>query len=100
MVGSSLTMAMRRDIAGEYSPSGVQSKRLPSLCQNCSARCHRRAARGAGSGSPMPSRTREARVKHLVRFLGLAAGLAFAAGMVLAGIALLLAMPTYAVPLQ
>jgi Ca-activated chloride channel family protein len=39
---------------------------------------------------------REARVKHLVRFLGLAAGLALAAGMVLAGIALLLAMPAYA----
>ena len=35
-------------------------------------------------------------MKHLVRFLGLAAGLAFAAGMVLAGIALLLAMPAYA----
>jgi len=48
----------------------------------------------------MPPRTREARMKHLVRFLGLAAGLAFAAGMVLAGIALLLAMPAYAVPLQ
>jgi hypothetical protein len=43
---------------------------------------------------------REARVKHLVRFVGLAAGLAFAAGMVLAGIALLLAMPAYAVLLQ
>jgi hypothetical protein len=43
---------------------------------------------------------REARMKHLVRFLGLAAGLAFAAGMVLAGIALLLAMPAYAAPLQ
>ena len=35
-------------------------------------------------------------MKHLMRFLGLAAGLAFAAGMVLAGIALLLAMPAYA----
>jgi hypothetical protein len=50
----------------------------------------------------MPPRTpkREVRVKHLVRFLGLAAGLAFAAGMLLAGIALLLAMPAYTVPLQ
>ena len=35
-------------------------------------------------------------MKHLLRCLGLAAGLAFAAGMVLAGIALLLAMPAYA----
>ena len=35
-------------------------------------------------------------MKHLLRFLGLAAGLAFAGGMVLAGIALLLAMPAYA----
>ena len=39
-------------------------------------------------------------MKHLVRFLGLAAGLAFAAGVVLAAIALLLAMPAYAAPLQ
>ncbi len=35
-------------------------------------------------------------MKHLLRFLGLAAGLAVAAGMVLAGIALVLAMPAYA----
>ena len=48
----------------------------------------------------MPPRPWEARVKHLLRFLGLAAGLAFAAGMVLAGIALLLAMPAYAGPFQ
>jgi hypothetical protein len=39
-------------------------------------------------------------MKHLLRFLGLAAGLAFAAGMVLAGLALLLAMPAYAALLQ
>jgi hypothetical protein len=35
-------------------------------------------------------------MKQLFRFLGLAAGLAFAAGMVLAGLALLLAMPAFA----
>ena len=39
-------------------------------------------------------------MKHLLRFLGLAAGLAVAAGIVLAGIALVLAMPAYAGPFR
>src|SRR6266480_4669525 len=101
MVGSSSTMAMRRDIAGEYSPSGAQ----PSACHRF-ARIARRIASAAPRVAPLrglqcsQNTQREARMKHLVRFLGLAAGLAFAAGMVLAAIALLLAMPAYAAPLQ
>src|SRR6266705_2739884 len=102
MAGSSSTMAMRRDIAGEYSPSGVH----PSACHRF-ARIARRVAIAAPRATPVlgpqclpEHRTREARMKHLLRFLGLAAGLAVAAGMVLAAIALLLAMPAYAAPLQ
>jgi Ca-activated chloride channel family protein len=56
----------------------------------------RRAWRRFGVSNASQNSKREARMKHLVRFLGLAAGLAFAAGTVLAGIALLLAMPAYA----
>jgi hypothetical protein len=60
----------------------------------------RRASRWFRVSNASQNTQREARVKHLVRFVGLAAGLAFAAGMLLAGIALLLAMPAYAVPFQ
>jgi hypothetical protein len=60
----------------------------------------RRAWRWFGVFNASQNTQREERVKHLARFVGLAAGLAFAAGMVLAGIALLLAMPAYAVLLQ
>src|SRR6267143_1549382 len=95
MVGSSSTMAMRRDIAGEYSPSRAH----PNACHRF-ARNARRLATAASRrfkvSNAFQNSKREARMKHLVRFLGLAAGLAFAAGMVLAGIALLLAMPAYA----
>jgi len=60
----------------------------------------RRAWRLFGVSNTSQNSKREARMNPLFRFLGLAAGLAFAAGMVLAGIALLLAMPAYAAPLQ
>jgi len=60
----------------------------------------RRARRRFGVSNASQNIQREACMKHLVRFLGLAAGLAFAAGVVLAAIALLLAMPAYAAPLQ
>jgi len=60
----------------------------------------RRARRRFWVPNASQNTEREARMKHLLRFLGLAAGLAVAAGMVLAGIALVLAMPAYAGPFQ
>src|SRR5256884_6616698 len=48
MVGSSSTMAMRRDIAGEYSPSGVH----PSACHRF-ARIARRVAIAAPRAAPV-----------------------------------------------
>src|SRR3989442_16038206 len=47
MAGSSSTMAMRRDIAGEYSPSGVH----PSACHRF-ARIARRVAIAAPRAAP------------------------------------------------
>src|SRR5437879_8552895 len=48
MAGSSSTMAMRRDIAGEYSPSGVH----PSACHRF-ARIARRVAIAAPRAAPV-----------------------------------------------
>src|SRR5512147_824757 len=106
MAGSSSTMAMRRDIAGDYSPSPLRRRRLPRDCQNCSAPFPHSAAlppvpclamrrHGIANGSaPMHEQTQSTgtwRISvDLTAFVLLAAIAGMVAAVTLASIALVL----------
>src|SRR6266568_5093328 len=78
MVGSSSTMTMRRDIAGEYSPSGVH----PSACHRF-ARIARRVAIAAPRAAPVlgPQCVPEHRTGGTHETLGAVSGIGRAAPM-------------------
>src|ERR1700682_1459135 len=106
MAGSSSTMAIRRCMAGEYSPWRAPPNALPRDRHNCSPLCPHAAAPQSPSGSSMPCRTTQGSRPMEIRrqastwydvlsFLSLAAVLGLASGVALGAVALLLAAPAY-----